>query len=126
MNKNDKLANICLLYDCHVCCNPVKIDSRQLISSIPNCFVELENILVPIAHPDTIRLKTYRCLNFNQKTGLCNDYDNRPKICVNTKCTAFHTVRRKEQLKIINKLKSEKFLRISIIRPIFVKEVMNV
>ncbi len=47
---------------------------------------ERGEILVPESHPDTVRLKTFDCLNFDRATGMCHDYENRPEICRNTSC----------------------------------------
>ena len=32
----------------------------------------------------------YTCRSYNQKTGRCNDYNNRPQLCHDFKCGAFH------------------------------------
>lgn len=36
--------------------------------------------------PDTQRIQTFDCINFDKDTGLCKDYKNRPNICRNTSC----------------------------------------
>jgi len=110
MEKLNCLTSICLLHQCSICCNPVKIDFRRSINN--DLFIDLEEILVPENHIDTIRLKSYQCINFNQNTGLCDDYHNRPVICKNTKCSAFNEDSRENQAEIIKIIKSKKFLRI--------------
>ncbi len=108
---NGEETNICLLFGCSMCCNPVKINSRRLIDperdKLP--FVKLEGVLVPKSNPDTVRLKQYRCSNFNVKTGLCTDYDNRPNICRNTTCRAFDVIRYIDKKRIVEQIKEEQF-----------------
>ncbi len=36
--------------------------------------------------PDGIKLNAYECENFDDNTGLCKDYENRPEICQNSTC----------------------------------------
>ncbi len=109
-------GNICLLFGCSMCCNPVKIDSRRLIGlerdKLP--FIELEGILAPESNPDTIRLKQYYCTKFNAETGLCGDYENRPAICRNTKCRAFEVISYLDKKRIVEKIKEERFFEIGI------------
>lgn len=108
--------NICLLFECSMCCNPVKIDSRKIIltetSGLP--FVEMGGLLIPESHPDSIKLKQYKCVNFNPATGLCTDYFNRPQICRNTTCIAFGVSGKKDQERIICEIKNEKFFNVQI------------
>lgn len=123
----NKITNICLFYKCCNCCNPVKIDAKKMLSGENEYFfINLEEMLISEEHPDTVKLKTYQCINFNSKTGLCNDYENRPDICRNTKCLAFRTTDPKRQSEIIDKIKSEKFLRIALKKKLSRKEVVNV
>ena len=42
-------------------------------------------ILAPESLPD-IKIYTYNCKNFDNQSGQCADYDNRPNICRNTTC----------------------------------------
>lgn len=126
MNEISKIINICLFHKCNSCCNPVKIDARRPNSTNGYLFIDLKEMLVPVEHPDTVKLKTYQCVNFNSKTGLCNDYENRPDICKNTTCPAFHTTDPRKQSEIIEKIKSEKFLRIVLKKHFFTKEVSKV
>ena len=113
MRKIDKADNICLLYNCSECCNPVKINSLRLITERDNLpFIELKEMLILEKYPDRVKLKSYHCSYFNHKTGLCDNYSMRPEICQNTKCLAFQTTDRKKQLAIIKHIKTEKFIRI--------------
>lgn len=106
------IDSICLQHKCSACCNPVKIDSRIIIDkSLP--FVDLGCILIPKNHPDTIRLKTYRCEFYNPETGLCRDYANRPDICRNTFCMGF-VVAETERIMVISAIKNEEFFSIPI------------
>lgn len=86
----------CLDRQCSWCCNPVKISMRKGVnpSVIPipknekgeELFKKRDEVLVPENHPDTARVHTFDCINFDSKTGLCKDYENRPDICRNTSC----------------------------------------
>lgn len=116
MKKASEEMNICLLFKCSICCNPVKIDSLRLISprdGLP--FVEMKGLLVPRLHMEIIRLRPYKCILFNSSTGLCKDYKNRPNICRNTFCPAFK-FKLEEKRKIsywVNQMKKTSFIRIS-------------
>ena len=114
MRKQNDIVNICLLHQCSACCNPIKIDYRKMICSEIDKypFIDLEEIFIPEDHAETVRLKTYYCTRFNQETGLCSDYLNRPLICRNTNCFAFETDDKKKQSEIINSIKAEKFFKI--------------
>lgn len=105
------VKNPCLKYNCSYCCNPVKINClANVVIHLP--FVEMKEIIIPLEYIETVRLKTYHCINFNLKTGLCKDYLNRPEICRNTQCLLFQTGTVQKQKIIVNKIKSEKFIRI--------------
>lgn len=107
--------NVCLLFGCSMCCNPVKISSKRIISSKDNLpFIELDGLLVLEAHPDTVRLKHYRCTKFNPVTGLCTDYQNRPNICRNTTCSVFDVKERADMQAIMNKINNERFIKICV------------
>ncbi len=113
-----KQTNICLRYGCSACCNPVKIRSLVIINTkderLP--FVDLSMIYAPKMHPDSVKLKTYKCKFFNEETGLCVDYNGRPNICRNTQCSAFDTDNEDEIAKIIENIKKEEFIKIPIKR----------
>ncbi len=104
--------NVCLEHKCSDCCSPVKIRGYALLEleKIGRPFVETGEIYIPESNPDAVRLRTFRCLNFDSKNGLCLDYANRPDICRNTQCGAFYTDDRKKQEAIINRYKNEKFM----------------
>ncbi len=111
-NKDEIKQSICIAFNCSECCRPVKINSLRIISkNLP--FADNNEIFVPKEHPDTVRLKTYICDKFNQSTGKCDDYENRPDICRNTKCKAFETSDREEQARIIKEIKIAEFYHIS-------------
>lgn len=102
----------CLKYGCNDCCNPVKIISRNLYSVKGNpLFILNDEDWLPKSCGMMTRLNTFRCLNFNSKNGLCNDYDNRPMICRNTMCPAFKTKDQIKQKEIIDGIKSEEYTR---------------
>lgn len=46
----------------------------------------MKEIRAPDKCIDTIRIQVYRCLLYDPKTGLCKNYERRPKICRNTSC----------------------------------------
>ena len=104
--------NPCLKYNCSQCCNPVKIDSRKILDLKKLPFSETGEVVVPEGHPESVKLRTYKCSNFDSKNGLCKDYENRPEICRNTKCDAFDSDDDVKQKNAIEKNKSEKFIKI--------------
>src|SRR3989339_189228 len=120
--KKEIEENICLEFGCSECCNPVKI-SRGMgaIFERGNLFIKLDMILVPESHPDSVKLVSFSCNNFDSCSGLCRDYFNRPKICRNTKCLAFNATNRGIQAEIVRNIKAEKFINI----PFFKKETRD-
>ena len=109
--KKEDSQNICMMFGCSKCCKPVKINSLCIVSKkLP--FIDNYKIFIPKEHPDTVRLKTYRCKNFNPQTGLCDDYKNRPQIYRNTKCKAFEATSVAEQARIIEKIKTSEFFHV--------------
>lgn len=106
------MENICLKHGCSDCCSPVKLRGYAVIEleKIGKPFVDMREIHIPESRPDTVRLRTFKCLNFNDKTGRCLDYDNRPEICRNTKCGAFYTTDKEQQEKIVSRYKNERFM----------------
>ena len=109
MNKE----NICLKYKCSKCCSPVKMRKGfkaarpNVLASLP--LVDRNETWIPETSPDTTRLETYDCMNFDPETGLCKDYENRPDICRNTECRAFNLDTEEDQQETVNKIKNEKF-----------------
>ena len=105
--------NPCLKYGCHDCCNPVKIISTNtsLVKKMKGNPLFIQNDEDWMVY-GMIRLNTFRCLNLNSQSGLCNDYDNRPMICKNKMCSAFKTGDKIKQKEIIDGMKSAKYIRI--------------
>lgn len=106
------MENVCLKYGCSDCCSPVKLRGYAVVEleKIGKPFVNTGEIYIPESRPDTVRLRTFKCLNFNEKSGRCLDYENRPEICRNTKCGAFHTSNYEQQKAIVNRYKNERFM----------------
>lgn len=77
---------------CSWCCDPVKLRYGFPEKQIPKdkdgdpLWVKRPEILIPKTAPDTDRIETFDCKNFEPETGLCADYDNRPDICRNSSC----------------------------------------
>ncbi|MBI5076947.1 YkgJ family cysteine cluster protein [Candidatus Falkowbacteria bacterium] len=113
MDNGIEKENICRKHECSVCCRPVKVRRGfkshfgERMKDLP--FKEREEIWIPKEHPDTVRLEAYDCALFDEKTGLCKDYEKRPSVCRDTQCRAFETDNANEQKKIIEKNKTEKF-----------------
>ena len=105
--------NPCLKYNCSFCCNPIKINCLITINIKNTPFVKTKKILIPEKHPESIRLNTYSCNNFDCQTGLCKDYSNRPIICRNTRCLLFNLISEREKIKFAEKIQSEKFIEIN-------------
>jgi len=85
----------CLDKNCSWCCNPVKISYRKGFPEPKpdirdrkekELFIKSDETLIPKKEIDTTRIATYECLNFDEKTGKCIDYENHPDICRNTSC----------------------------------------
>ena len=106
--------NPCLKHNCNACCNPVKLKEgfkdhkKDEFDKLP--FKDRGGILIPKEERGPIKLESYDCTNLNKETGKCNDYENRPQICKNTKCRAFDTKDEKEQKEIIDDIKSQEFI----------------
>lgn len=105
---SEKNENPCLKFDCSECCNPVKL-RKGVNKELPSRFHARGEILAPESSYETTKLESFDCDNFDQATGLCKDYENRPKICQETKCAAFHETDEDKQAKIINEIRNEKF-----------------
>jgi Fe-S-cluster containining protein len=111
MKRTKEVDSICLKYGCSACCNPVKVNNRVKINDLP--FIDREEVLIPENYMESVRLRSYYCPIFNPSTGMCNDYQNRPEICRNTKCAAFETRSKKKQSRIIEEIKAERYIRIT-------------
>lgn len=81
----------CLDKNCGHCCDPVKVDVRN-VGDLPkdrngnDIFILRNEILAPESQVDTTRLKTFDCKNFDQITKKCLDHENRPDLCRNATC----------------------------------------
>jgi Fe-S-cluster containining protein len=79
----------CKEKDCGWCCDPVKVKAGFPMSQIPKdkngkeIWEKKPEMRIPEAHPDTIRLDIFECLNYNKEEKKCDDYENRPDICRN-------------------------------------------
>lgn len=82
----------CLDKNCSWCCDPVRVNQTFPDNKIPRdknndkIWVERDEILIPELHPETVKLKTFDCVNLDNETGKCKDYENRPEICKNSGC----------------------------------------
>jgi len=81
----------CIDKNCSYCCDPVKVSSffpERLIpkDSTGKVLWKEKGFLTSAGVVDGLKLKSYECLNFDKKSGLCKDYDNRPDICKNSSC----------------------------------------
>ena len=81
----------CLDKNCGHCCNPVRVDVKEQgeppkDKNGKTIFISRNEILVPETHPDTVRLKTYDCINFDQESKICLDRKNRPDLCRRSSC----------------------------------------
>ncbi len=79
---------------------------------IPQWKKRENELWAPEKHIDSVRLEVYDCEWFDKKTGLCKNYEDRPDICRRSKCRAFEVQDSEEQKKIIEEIKSEKFIKI--------------
>ncbi len=82
----------CLKKDCSWCCDPVRVRESFPDQKIPkdnkgkNIWKDRGEVVIPESHPETVKLKTFDCVNLDDKTGRCKDYKNRPEICKNSGC----------------------------------------
>lgn len=112
-NRGDRKQTICERHNCCWCCDPVKIHRfSEAGEKIPFWRERQGILLVPEKHPESTKLKIYDCDRLDKDTGLCTDYENRPKVCRNTMCPAMETDNEEEQAKIIEEIKREKFIQI--------------
>jgi len=80
----------CFEKKCSWCCNPVKVHRFFPESKIPTNkkgekIWEPDGLLATEC-VDGEKLEAYKCKNYNKKTGLCKEYEDRPDICRNTSC----------------------------------------
>lgn len=82
----------CLDKKCSHCCNPVKVlrrfpeDKIFVDNNGKKIWNKRDEILIPESHIETVKLDAFDCVNYESKTGLCKDYENRPDICRNSSC----------------------------------------
>lgn len=85
----------CTEKQCGWCCDPVRVNlkytnieevEKKIATNGKKLWEKREEMLIPEVHPDTVRLSTYDCNNFDKESKQCLDYENRPKICKNTSC----------------------------------------
>ena len=110
----------CLSENCSWCCNPVKIGPRSKHTpnelKIPtdkngnSLWTKRDETLLPEKDFETQVVDTYDCKNFNEETGLCADYENRPEICRNTSCVSDNTIEKTDEQR--KKYVGTKFFRI--------------
>ena len=80
--------------NCSFCCNPVKIDKRIIVNGLrlpkdkngKSLWKERDEILAPEDTMEKVKIATFDCINYDENTGKCLDYENRPEICRNTTC----------------------------------------
>ena len=94
-NKIPNKHGPCLDKKCSFCCNPVLMpfrkgsDPRNIPTPKKKEGEELwtrDKVLIDPNLDDDVRLQSYNCVNFDPKTGLCKDHENRPDICRNSSC----------------------------------------
>lgn len=111
---DEKHETPCIKHNCSICCHPVKFrygfkqNKKDELNSLP--FRDRDEIVAPESSIEKTRLETYDCENYDEATGLCKDYENRPQICRDTKCEAFDTEDETEQKRIIEEIKEEKYI----------------
>ncbi len=82
----------CLDKKCSWCCDPIRVKRSFPNDKIPRdkdgkkIWIDREEIQIPESHPDTVKLKTFDCVNLDNETGECKDYQHRPEICKNSGC----------------------------------------
>lgn len=90
MKQKEELIHPCVDKKCWWCCDPVKVNLG--FNRIPkdskgnDIWVREDEIWIPHSNPDTVKVAIYKCLNYDQETKKCLDYDNRPTICHNSWC----------------------------------------
>jgi Fe-S-cluster containining protein len=71
----------------------VKVDRHFPEEKIPKdengepIWIENEDeLLIPKSAPESVKLKTYRCLKYDKESGRCLEYEKRPEICRASGC----------------------------------------
>jgi Fe-S-cluster containining protein len=104
----------CLDKNCGYCCDPVKVNVKNhgeppKDKNGNDIFIPRIEFLIPESRPDTDRIKTFDCKNFDPITKKCLDHDNRPDMCRNATCISDPNGNIDEQH---NKVVSENFIKI--------------
>lgn len=73
-------------------------------------FVDRKELWVSEQHPDTVKLETFDCQLYDEQSGKCRDYGNRPDVCKKTTCGAFDTDEEEQQRQAIDEVRKEKFI----------------
>ncbi|MBI5254767.1 YkgJ family cysteine cluster protein [Candidatus Falkowbacteria bacterium] len=109
MNKNE---NPCFHNECgRFCCKPVKVRAfTQLDEKAKEKFKHIGRFARESC-PDSYKLDFYSCKEFDEQTGKCKDYENRPDLCKNTKCGLFDCKNEEERKRLL-KGHREKFYEI--------------
>ncbi|MCX6731833.1 MAG: YkgJ family cysteine cluster protein [Candidatus Parcubacteria bacterium] len=102
----------CIDKNCSICCNPVKVRRFFPKEMIPGdtkgnkLWQKRRELLIPESQSEEVKIETYDCKNFDQKTGLCKDYEHRPDIRRKSGCVDINSsVPANEQFKKIQKRK---------------------
>ncbi len=107
----------CVDKNCSTCCDPVKVARFFPKEKIPkdadgnDLWQKREELLIPQDQPEETKLETYDCKNFNPKSGLCKDYENRPDICRKAGCIDKDSAESEEYQ--FKKLSEQKFIKIT-------------
>jgi Fe-S-cluster containining protein len=87
-----KMNGPCIEKGCSWCCNPVKVSRHFPDEKIPRdekgepIWTKNDELLAPESSPDSVKLKSFKCLRFDEKSGLCLEYEKRPEICRASGC----------------------------------------
>ena len=107
-------GEFCRQHSCSDCCKVVKMKKGfkshigEGLKDLP--FKDRKEIWISEKHPETVKLETFDCDLYDEKDGLCKDYENRRDICKKTTCTARVTEDVEKQKELIKKFKQEKFI----------------
>lgn len=104
----------CVEKKCGFCCDPVRVDIKNKGEPPRDkkgneIFISRNEILVPYSRPDTDKVKTFDCKNFDPITKKCLDYENRPDMCRTATCITDPNGNIDEQHR---KVTSENFIKI--------------
>ena len=88
------LHSPCVEKNCGDCCDPVKVDQRNLMNGMKlpkdkdgkDLWTPTGEIIAPVDQMETVRITTFTCNKFDKNSKKCLDYENRPSACKNTSC----------------------------------------